>query len=225
VYLELDESRGFVSEPHIAIDLQKTHLSYPFIFRSDRDVYCVLQTMENKSIALYRASAFPAEWEKVSILVSNFIGADATVFHDRERWWLASSSGGKYFADELFMWYAADPLGEWKPHEHNPVRRAAYHCRPAGTPFLMGDQLYRPTQDCSKTYGGSVTVNRITKLNTKEFHEEFTANIEPDPKGPYPEGLHTLSYFDDLTFIDGKRHCYRNSYADALFAYKGRRTR
>ena len=29
--------------------------------------------------------------------------------------------------------------------------------------------------------------------------------VEPDKNGPYPDGLHTLSAFGDMTLVDGKR--------------------
>ena len=35
--------------------------------------------------------------------------------------------------------------------------------------------------------------------------EEEAVRIEPDPKGPYPHGLHHFVPFGELTVIDGKR--------------------
>jgi hypothetical protein len=29
--------------------------------------------------------------------------------------------------------------------------------------------------------------------------------VEPDKNGPYPDGLHTLSAFGEMTLVDGKR--------------------
>ena len=37
------------------------------------------------------------------------------------------------------------------------------------------------------------------------FEEEAVATIAPDPDGPYPDGLHTLSRVGDLTLVDGRR--------------------
>jgi hypothetical protein len=38
-----------------------------------------------------------------------------------------------------------------------------------------------------------------------EYHEEAVAQVDPDPAGPYPSGLHTLSKVGNITLIDGKR--------------------
>jgi hypothetical protein len=32
--------------------------------------------------------------------------------------------------------------------------------------------------------------------------------VNPDPRGEYPRGLHTLSRFGDRTLIDGKRSVF-----------------
>src|SRR5213596_456309 len=57
------------------------------------------------------------------------------------------------------------PLGPWRPHPGNPVKVDVRSSRPAGGPFLFGGNLYRPAQDCSRTYGGGITINRVTHLS------------------------------------------------------------
>jgi hypothetical protein len=70
---------------------------------------------------------------------------------------------------------------------------------------LRGSSPIARAQDCSETYGGAVTLNRIIRLTPEEYEEETVTVVRPDPDGPYPAGLHTLSAFDDWTLIDGKR--------------------
>jgi hypothetical protein len=65
--------------------------------------------------------------------------------------------------------------------------------------------LYRPAQDCSRTYGGRVIINRVHTLTPVAFHEEAVVAVNPDSAGPYPSGLHTLSQVGTITLIDGKR--------------------
>jgi hypothetical protein len=80
--------------------------------------------------------------------------------------------------------------------------------RPAGTPFIFENVLYRPAQDCSVTYGGRVAVNRVVRLTPDEFVEETVCHVEPDAGGRYNAGLHTLSGVGDLTLVDGKRYMF-----------------
>jgi len=49
-------------------------------------------------------------------------------------------------------------------------------------------------------------INRVTRLTPDEFEEEVAAHLRPDPAGPCPDGLHTLSAVGGLTLVDGKRH-------------------
>ena len=40
------------------------------------------------------------------------------------------------------------------------VKTDVRSARPAGTPFVYQGELYRPAQDCSRTYGGSIVIHR-----------------------------------------------------------------
>jgi hypothetical protein len=110
--------------------------------------------------------------------------------------------------DRLYIWHAPDLLGPWEPHAANPVKVDLGSARPAGTPFAYRGDLYRPAQDCSRTYGGRVVINRILRLTPTDFQEELIAYVEPITDSPYVAGLHTLSSFGDLTLIDGKRFTF-----------------
>jgi len=76
----------------------------------------------------------------------------------------------------------------------------------AGTPFVAGGSLYRPAQDCSRSYGGAVTLNRVIRLTPHEFHEETVAVVAPNAR--YPAGVHTLSSLGSITLVDGKRRAF-----------------
>jgi hypothetical protein len=65
--------------------------------------------------------------------------------------------------------------------------------------------LYRPAQDSSRSYGGQVVINRVTRLTPTEFEEEPAAVVAPFADTPYPNGVHTLSSMGDVTIVDAKR--------------------
>jgi hypothetical protein len=46
---------------------------------------------------------------------------------------------------------------------------------------------------------------RIDTLTPTRFAETPVQRIAPDPRGAYPDGLHTIAGAGDLTVIDGKR--------------------
>ena len=211
VSIELRE--GTTSRPRVALDMP-FHTSHPFLFESGGEIYCVPETSRAREISLYTPVDFPHRWKKAATLVSGFAGSDNAVFQHEGCWWLTSHNSGA-----LFVWYSPDLFGPWRPHEPNPVKIDLGSSRPGGTPFMHDGFLYRPAQDCSRAYGGRIVINRVTRLAPTGFAEEKAAVVEPCPKGPYPDGLHTLSAVGDITLVDGSRHMFiKSAFKHALFS-------
>jgi hypothetical protein len=167
---------------------------------------CIPEMHQASEIALYEAARFPERWVKIADLIRGLPIVDATLFRVGTLWWLAGSEPtAKGTTCELHLWYADDIIGPWQAHAANPVKVDVRSARPAGTPFFKDGVLYRPAQDCSRTYGGRVVINRVVTLTPTEFQETPAAAVEPDPSGPYPAGLHTLSSAGSGTLIDGNR--------------------
>ena len=151
-------------------------------------------------------------------MIPDFPAVDATLFWHDGVWWLFCGRAGDLSDSELFIWHAASPRGPWRPHRQNPVKIDARSSRPAGPPIVVDGVLYRPAQDCSCTYGGALIINRVLVLDRERFAEEIAARLEPDPAGPYPDGLHTLCGHGNVTLVDGKRTCFHIA-APALKAW------
>lgn len=184
-----------------------SHVSYPQIIADGGEIYCIPESSAQRRVQLFRAVEFPARWLPDSVLLEEFAGADATVIRYREHWWMFTGNHADQDEAKLFIFHSAALRGPWKPHALNPVKCDLRASRPAGTPFVGADgALYRPAQDCSRVYGGALAINRVTRLTPDEFEEEVTAHLRPDPAGPCPDGLHTLSALGELTLVDGKRH-------------------
>jgi len=205
VSLELENGK-FASEPRVAIAMP-FHMSYPFSFEHEGNIYCIPETKQIRQIALYRAEEFPSKWTRVATLIDDFAGVDGTVFQHDGSWWLTSSLGGSYSSLRLMVWHSTNLFGPWKPHARNPVKTDSSSTRPAGTPFTHKGNLYRPGQDCSKKYGGRIVLNRVLRLTPEEFQEERAAVIEPFD-GPYRDGIHTISGGGGITLVDGNRRVF-----------------
>jgi hypothetical protein len=202
------------AKARVAIELP-IHVSYPYLLEDQDRVYCVPETYQAREIALYEAEKFPHKWRKVASLIRNFPAVDGTVFQYDGRWWLACSSY-PMGRDSVFMWHAQDLFGPWRPHSRNPVKTDIRSSRSAGTPFIHGGFLYRPAQDSSRTYGGRIVINRVTRLTPTEFEEEPAAVIEPYANGPYPYGVHTVAAVGDVTILDGQRRRFIRSHRVAM---------
>jgi hypothetical protein len=187
------------------------HMSYPFILEHNNHIYCIPETSEAKEAAIYKLNKASKQWEKIKALLNDFPAVDSTIVHYEGYWWLfctRSFSTVQSHNNELHIFYADDLLGEWKSHSLNPVKFDIRSSRPAGTPFIHQGALYRPAQDCSKTYGGRIVLNRINLLTTTQFGEEPICLIEPKSESLYPDGVHTVSSAGGITIIDGKRFDY-----------------
>lgn len=203
VIAHLELGPGGPTEPQVVLDLD-VHLSYPFVLEHEGEVMLVPETAGAREVGLYAAEAFPRGWRKRATLLSDVAVLDPTLFRHEGLWWLfATDAAGAH--SRLCAWYAEYLLGPWRPHRQNPVKVDLASARPAGAPFEHSGQLYRPAQDCSVTYGGGLVLNRVVRLSPDEFAEEEVASIGPDPDGPYPLGIHTLSSLGDVTLVDGKR--------------------
>lgn len=199
-------------EPSLAPSMElPVHLSYPYVFAHEGVVYCVPEASGSGEIALYRATRFPEAWEKCATLVRDFGGVDSSLVQYGGRWWMFTGDIADGAEFKLFVFYADGLFGPWHPHAANPVKVDVRSSRGAGTPFVVDGVLYRPAQDCSQTYGGRVVVNRVKTLTPAEFAEERASVVDPDRRGAYRYGLHTLSRFGDLTLVDGKQRYFSMS--------------
>ncbi len=184
------------------------HMSYPYVFSHDGVIYAIPECGELQSVLLYRLDKLTGTWRKEAVLIENIDAVDATVFQYEGRWWMLYSGTTGAATWSLFVWHAPGLLGPWSPHAANPVKTDVSSSRPAGNPFYCEGVLYRPAQDCRISYGGALCINRIDELSLHGFRETLVRRISPDPDGPYPDGLHTLSGNGELTVVDGKRHTW-----------------
>jgi len=184
------------------------HMSYPYVFVHEGATYAIPECAESCQVRLYRLDESLGTWSRVAILLDGLQAVDSTVFIHDGRWWMMHSADEGCGPWSLFLWHAPSLLGPWQPHVANPVKTDVSSTRPAGNPFFHAGHWYRPAQDGRLSYGGALSINRIDKLTTEAFRETVVRRIAPDPGGPYPHGIHTLSGQGTLTVVDGKRHTW-----------------
>ena len=193
--------------PSVPVLKASHHLSYPFIFAFDDDLYMVPESRRNRTIDLYRCTAFPYNWEFQKTLMKDCGAADSTLFQWQGKWWMfvnqletneASSS------DELFLYYSDSPLSDrWTPHQRNPIVSDVKSARPAGRLFVRNGRLYRPSQNGSGHYGRGFNISEITKLTETDYEEKIVSRVEPK-WDRHIISTHTFNYEDGLTIIDGE---------------------
>jgi len=181
------------------------HLSYPYLIEDEGEVYCVPEMWQAGEVRLYRATGWPEEWVQEAVLLRDFAGVDATVFRHEGRWWMACARQGFEPERDLWLFHAPELRGPWSGHGGNPVKRDRSSARSGGTPFVHQGALYRPAQDCSRTYGGGLALNRVERLTPEAFAEETVVRLAPPADWPWRAGWHTLAGVGERTLLDAKR--------------------
>jgi hypothetical protein len=214
-YIVQGELRNPVDMPlplRPAID-EGIHMSYPFLLTHDGQHYCIPETYQDRRVSLYSFKHNESKWLRVATLIEDFSAVDSTLFEHAGRWWLWCTDFDNLPDTALYLWHSPDLFGPWEPHVANPVKMDVRSSRPAGQPFVVDGVLYRPAQDCSATYGGAITLNRVTLMTTREYMEESVVRIDPQLDGPYPCGVHTVAGFGQITALDGKRAIFAPRFA------------
>jgi hypothetical protein len=215
--LSIDAGRIVGSEP-LPLGV-RGHLSYPSTWAEGERVFCLPEMAASRRQVLYELKRGMAP-EPLCVIGEDIGMADPTLMKVDGLYWIAYTDTDIGTYDNLCLLCAPRLEGPWSPHVGNPVKIDARSSRPGGTPFRVGDMLYRPAQDCSREYGGALTINRVVSCTPDTYREEPVATLRPDPDGAFPDGLHTLSFGSGLAVIDGKR----NSYHPAILTHKlGRR--
>jgi hypothetical protein len=161
----------------------------------------VPETAANRTIELYRSTAFPFEWKLEKVLMTGVRATDATLAEVDGTWWMFASIAEHSIPDELYLFSAPSPLGPWTPHPRNPVKSDVKGSRPAGGLFNWNGELYRPAQNSSGRYGYAISINRVTQLDQQGFHEEHVSSILPNWNKKLV-ATHTISIAGDLTVVD-----------------------
>jgi hypothetical protein len=179
------------------------HLSYPFIFEHEGEMYMVPETKGNCKVELYRATSFPHTWESEAVLLDDIYAVDATIHKANGKFWMfASVSDGRYSnCDELSLFFADSLKGPWTPHPRNPLISDVERARPAGALFYEEGHLIRPSQDSSKAYGYALVFSEVLTLTETEYEERLVSRLDPESV-PGNIANHTYNRTEHFEVID-----------------------
>ena len=94
---EFDDKKGKISyvrlntkkkpfELNTAIE-KPYHMSYPYLFQYQNEVYCIPETAQINEVSIYRISS-PTCWEKIFTIIDNIDAVDSSIIKYDGRWWL-----------------------------------------------------------------------------------------------------------------------------------------
>lgn len=177
------------------------HLSYPFIFEKDGQIYIMPETGADHSLYLYQAVQFPNKWEKLDPLRSNVKYGDTTPFE-----W----NGHRYA-----LTYDIEDINNYKLilldfEDGNDITLDlcySYLRRPAGKVFSINNIYFRPAQNCANDYGEGLIFYQY-RIDQNRYTEELYKKVMPKDlkfsKNILLDGIHTYNSTSNIEVIDVK---------------------
>ena len=198
-------SSGQYKDP-VPVIKEDYHLSYPYVFEYKNKYYMVPESAQNNTIDLYECDDFPNNWKFKMTLMKNVKAVDTTIFFYQDKWWLftgMAENEGAFPEVELFLFYSDELFTtDWISHPLNPVISDVSSARPAGKLFIKNGKVYRPSQDCSKSYGYGFNINEVLCLTETEYLEKKVSEVKPN----WDKRLiatHTFTSTETFVIIDG----------------------
>jgi hypothetical protein len=180
-----------------------SHMSYPFVFEHDGQIYLLPETSAKRKLTLYRCTDFPLGWSAQADLLRDIQISDATLLRRGALWWILAAvvenNGSSH--DELHAFFSVELVGPWTPHPLNPLKSDARSARPGGRVFERDGRLIRPAQNCERYYGAGLSWCEITTLTPGDFSERVIAQWSGADIGPYV-GVHTYDAAGRFEVID-----------------------
>jgi hypothetical protein len=183
------------------------HLSYPFVFEWQEQVYLLPECNASHAIRLYRADPFPDRWTEVGVLLYGPF-RDSTIVSFADRLWMFTADR----ADVLRLFQAPDLLGPWQEHPASPIVYANPRiARPAGRALVLDGRVHRFAQSGVPYYGSELHAFALDELTATTYREH---PLEPSPllrgsghgwnaRGMHHLDAHQLGPTDWLACVDG----------------------
>ena len=179
------------------------HLSFPQPFQWQGDWYLTVESSEARRVSLYKATAFPLQWQRVQDLVTGRVCVDPVLHFHEGHWYLFANvaESGNSTWDELFLFVSDSMFGPFRPHPCNPIVSDVRRARPAGRLLHRGGKLIRPAQDCSPGYGAAVVFNEVLELSPSHYRERVLSRLAPDWSDSL-DGCHTYNAAGGVEVLD-----------------------
>lgn len=191
----------------------KNHISYPFIFTENNKTYIFPEAGRSGKLSCYEYDPLN---ESINFLqdIVDLPLCDSSILKQNGKYWIFGTlseidADTKRITDyKLYVFFSDRLLGPYVPHPGNPIKSGLNGTRQAGNFIEVDGIIYRPTQNCERLYGESITINKVTELNELNVVEEPYMTICINKKNRYNYGMHTIhtiNVMNDIVVVDGKR--------------------
>ncbi len=190
---------GTFSFPKIVLE-EDFHLSYPFVYEENGEVFMMPETSADSCIQVYKAVAFPEKWVKHKVLVRVENAVDTVVYGEKLITSVVTDSSEKRVDVDIY-----NMNGELVMKS---LHKESQQARGAGRVITVEGKTIRPAQDCTGgVYGAGLVFYQIEEKDGK-FSETQMYKLSPkdfrigDQKA---EGVHTYARTNNIEVLDFKR--------------------
>lgn len=160
------------------------HLSFPFVFEDNGEVYMIPETYQDLSVRLYKGNEDLTQWVYVKTLLQGEKYVDSFIcIHDGIYYLFAPIElpDHNYIQN---LYFSNSLVGNWVLHPSSPIALGKDIARNGGSMYCFDGKMYRPAQNCAVRYGGNVGICKVEILSTNEYREKLQY---PDivPKNAY----------------------------------------
>ena len=190
--LTIERNSYRLKDYKIILDLS-THLSFPFILRKNGKVYICPENSESGAWHMYEYDITNDELTRLRTIINEPL-TDAIVCNVFGESLIFSTHLPSQNGNVLSIYNEEGELVQ-------EVQLNSDVARNAGDWFKVGENVYRPAQDCNGAYGKAVIIQEAIRDNDGSFKFNEIRRIESThPK--YSTGCHTLNSYKDLIVVD-----------------------
>ena len=153
------------------------------------------ESNESNELRLYECVDFPYKWKLNKIIFDNGKYVDSSIICKGDIYYLFTTHiTENSFYHELY--YCNDLLSDkWIKHPQSPISNNPKFARNGGSVFSHNNNLFRPAQDCSVSYGNNLSIFNVTHLSIDKYEETLVAT-NFFPKYKFKHGGHHFSHIE-----------------------------
>lgn len=201
--LTIDRKSWTVTNCRIVLDLD-THLSFPMIWRTDKEVYVCPENYHSGGWNIYKYNSIEERLLFVQQIITEKL-TDATIWSNEDAYWLLSTYEPRPNGPELTIWKSKNLTGPF-----DETQRVIFNeniGRNAGMIFKYDGMLIRPAQESNLSYGHALVFQKIELKDGVFEFDEYCRISSPHPH--YNIGIHTYNqHHKGMAVIDVKGYRY-----------------
>ena len=195
--LIIDKQTYELKDILVLLELE-SHLSFPAIRRAQDGIYIYPENSVTGKLTEYK---YIPEKEKleVSSVIANEALTDAIqtdIFGER---FLFSTRLPDANGKDLYIYQYSEKTKTFK--EVSQYHYNENLSRSAGDFFRYGENIYRPSQVCIKSYGDAVSIQEVNYSNGQYSEKEIRRIYSPHPD--LDLGFHTFNTYKGVIVVDG----------------------